>query len=105
MADGLATGLGFCLALVALGALREVIGRGTLMSEAGLMFGELGASLKLTVIPDHPGFLLAILPPGAFISLGLLIAGKNWIDARTATRQISSGQTMRNPAGQVGSTE
>ena len=99
VADGLATGLGFCLALVALGALREVIGRGTLMSQAGLMFGDLGASLKLTIIPDHPGFLLAILPPGAFISLGLLIAGKNWIDARHTARRVSGGHTVVNPAG------
>jgi electron transport complex protein RnfE len=80
--DGLATGLGFSLALVALGALREVVGRGTLMSQAGLMFGDMGASLQLTLIPDHPGFLLAMLPPGAFIGLGLLIAGRNWLDAR-----------------------
>jgi len=80
--DGLATGLGFCLALVALGAMREIIGRGTLMSQAGLMFGKLGESLELTLIPNHPGFLLAILPPGAFIALGLLIAGRNWLDAK-----------------------
>jgi len=99
VADGLATGLGFCLALVALGAVREVLGRGTLMSQAGLMFGDLGASLKLTIIPDHPGFLLALLPPGAFIGLGLLIAAKNWFDAHRATRQISSEHTVGNPAG------
>ena len=79
--DGFATGLGFCLALVALGAVRELIGRGTLMSQAGLMFGDLGELLQLTLIPDHSGFLLALLPPGAFISLGLLIAGRNWLDA------------------------
>ena len=85
--DGLATGLGFCLALVALGALREIVGRGTLMSQAGLMFGDLGESLQLTLIPDHPGFLLAMLPPGAFISLGLLIAGRNWLDARLSGRR------------------
>ena len=84
--DGLATGLGFCLALVALGALREVVGRGTLMSQAGLMFGELGETLQFTLIPDHPGFLLAMLPPGAFIGLGLLIAGRNWLDARLSGR-------------------
>ena len=84
--DGLATGLGFLLALVALGALREIIGRGTLMSQAKLMFGELGESLQITLIPDHPGFLLAILPPGAFIGLGILIAGKNWIDSKRVTR-------------------
>jgi electron transport complex protein RnfE len=85
--DGLATGLGFCLALVALGALREIIGKGTLMSQATLMFGDLGESLQLTLIPDHPGFLLAILPPGAFIGLGLLIAGRNWLDSRLAGRR------------------
>jgi len=84
--DGLATGLGFCLALVALGALREIIGKGTLMSQARLMFGDVGDSLQLTLIPDHPGFLLAILPPGAFMGLGLLIAGRNWLDARLAAR-------------------
>lgn len=85
--DGLATGLGFCLALVSLGALREIVGRGTVMSQAGLMFGDLGESLQLTLIPNHPGFLLAMLPPGAFIGLGLLIAGRNWLDARLSGRR------------------
>lgn len=85
--DGLATGLGFCLALVALGALREILGRGTLMSQARLMFGDLGESLQLTLIPDYSGFLLALLPPGAFIGLGFLIAGRNWLDARLSRRQ------------------
>jgi electron transport complex protein RnfE len=88
--DGLATGLGFLLALVALGAFREIVGYGTLMRQARLMFGEWGDSLQLTLIPDHPGFLLALLPPGAFIALGLLIAGRNWLDDRLAAR--------RNPA-------
>lgn len=80
--DGLATGLGFTLALVALGGVRELLGRGTLMSQAGLMFGSLGESLELTLIPDYSGFLPALLPPGAFIALGLLIAGRNWLEAR-----------------------
>jgi electron transport complex protein RnfE len=87
VADGFATGLGFCLALVTLGALREIIGQGTLFSRAGLMFGDLGASLELIIIPNHPGFLLALLPPGAFISLGILIAGRNWLDSRLAAKQ------------------
>jgi electron transport complex protein RnfE len=86
--DGFATGLGFFLALIALGAFREVAGRGTLMSQARLMFGELGDSLQITLIPDYPGFLLAMLPPGAFISLGLLIAGRNWLDAKLSARRI-----------------
>jgi electron transport complex protein RnfE len=92
--DGLATGLGFCLALVALGTLREIIGRGTLFSQASLMFGEAGEALQMTVIPDHPGFLLAILPPGAFIGLGLLIAGRNWLDSR---RSGSLTQAQNSP--------
>jgi electron transport complex protein RnfE len=82
LADGLATGLGFCLALVLLGALREIVGRGTLFSQAQLMFGEFGERLQLTLVPDHPGFLLAMLPPGAFIGLGLLIAARSWLDSR-----------------------
>ena len=85
--DGLATGLGFCMALIALGAVREIVGRGTLFSQARLMFGDLGESMMLTLIPDHPGFLIAILPPGAFIGLGLLIAGRNWLDARLSGRR------------------
>lgn len=85
--DGLATGLGFLLALVLLGAFREIAGYGTLMRQASLMFGEWGESMQLTLVPDHPGFLLAILPPGAFIALGLLIAGRNWLDARLAGRR------------------
>jgi electron transport complex protein RnfE len=93
--DGLATGLGFSLALVALGALREVVGRGTLMSQAGLMFGDMGASLQLTLIPDHPGFLLAMLPPGAFIGLGLLIAGRNWLDTRLSGRRNRNATTSK----------
>lgn len=90
-ADGLATGLGFTLALVLLGALREVSGHGTLFSQASLMFGEAGAALELQVVPGHPGFLLAILPPGAFIGLGLLVAGRNWLDSRRSGRQTEAG--------------
>jgi len=87
--DGLATGLGFCLALVALGALREILGKGTLMSQAELVFGSFGESLQVTLIPEHPGFLLAILPPGAFIGLGFLIAGRNWLDQKLSRKRLS----------------
>lgn len=84
--DGLGTGLGFCFALVLLGTLREIVGHGTLFRQAGLMFGRIGESLQLTIVPDHPGFLLAMLPPGAFIGLGLLIAGRQWLDRRGKER-------------------
>jgi electron transport complex protein RnfE len=75
--DGFATGLGFCLTLVLLGGLRELVGRGTLLSDAEMLLGEWGGRLELVVFPDHPGFLLALLPPGAFFGLALLIAARN----------------------------
>lgn len=84
--DGLAMGLGFTIVLVLLGAMRELLGQGTLLAQAQLMFGEAAGNLKLTVIDHYRGFLLAILPPGAFIGLGLLIALKNAIDARMQRR-------------------
>lgn len=81
--DGFATGLGFCLTLVLLGALREIAGHGTLLAGADMLFGDWGRGLTLTVVPNHPGFLLAILPPGAFFGLALLIAARNaWRDRK-----------------------
>ena len=82
LVDGFATGLGFCLTLVLLGALRELAGHGTLLAGANMLFGEWGRSLTLTIVPNHPGFLLAILPPGAFFGLALLIAARNAWQAR-----------------------
>ncbi len=84
--DGLYMGLGFTAVLVALGALREVLGKGTLFSQAQLMFGDNAQWLTITLVEDYRGFLLAILPPGAFICLGLLIALKNVIDSRRKTK-------------------
>jgi electron transport complex protein RnfE len=97
--DGLATGLGFCIALVALGALREVFGHGTLFSQAHLMFGDWGRSLEITLLPEYRGFLLAILPPGAFIALGLLVAGRQWLDSRKPRPQpATAGSRDRSGA-------
>ncbi|MFZ1492763.1 MAG: electron transport complex subunit E [Candidatus Competibacter denitrificans] len=84
--DGMATGLGFTLALVLLGALREILGQGTLFGQAELLFGEAGRGLTLHVLDDYRGFLLAILPPGAFIGLGCLIAIKNVLDTHAKRR-------------------
>ena len=77
--DGLMMGLGFTLVLVVLGAMREVIGLGTLLSNAHIMFGEGMQWLTIEVIPNYKGFLLAILPPGAFMGLAFLLALKNYI--------------------------
>lgn len=78
--DGLMMGLGFTIVLVCLGALREVIGMGTLFSNAHIMFGEGTQWLTIEVFPNYDGFLLAILPPGAFIGLAFLLAGRNYFD-------------------------
>jgi len=86
--DGIAMGLGLTLIITILGAVREIFGRGTLLSGIDLVFGESAKFMVITVIPDYQGFLLAVLPPGAFIALGLLIALKNWIDLR-ATQKAS----------------
>ena len=83
--DGFMMGLGFLLVLVTLGSMREIIGSGTLFANAHLVFGEGARSMLLTLGDDYPGFLLAVLPPGAFIGLGLLIAIKNHLDKRLAS--------------------
>lgn len=88
--DGIAMGLGLTAVLGVLGAIREILGHGTLLSGLDLVFGEAAKSLAITVIPDYQGFLLAILPPGAFIVLGLLIATRNWITLRAARKANKS---------------
>jgi len=85
--DGLIMGAGFGLVLVLLGALRELLGTGALFANMDLLFGPGAANWKITLINDYPNFLLAILPPGAFIFTGMLIAGKNLIDARIKRRR------------------
>ena len=84
--DGLAMGIGFTLVLLALGAIREILGHGTLLAQADLLFGEGTEWLTITLFENYRGYLLAILPPGAFLILGLLIAVKNVIDKRLAAR-------------------
>jgi electron transport complex protein RnfE len=78
--DGLAMGMGFTLILVVLGGMRELLGFGTLLSGAELLMGEWATSLEITVFTTDANFLLAVLPPGAFLGMGLLIAAKNIID-------------------------
>jgi electron transport complex protein RnfE len=82
--DGLMMGLGFLLILMLLGAVREVLGQGTLFDGANLLLGEWASILRIEVYTLDSQFLLAILPPGAFIVMGLFIALKNAIDDRVA---------------------
>ncbi|HKK22055.1 MAG TPA: electron transport complex subunit E [Pseudohaliea sp.] len=79
--DGAMMGLGFGVVLVLLGALREVFGTGALFANMDLLFGPAAAGWKIVFVADYQPFLLAILPPGAFIFTGLLIALKNRIDS------------------------
>jgi electron transport complex protein RnfE len=83
-ADGLMMGAGFSGVLVILGAAREVLGQGTLFAGAHMM---LGSGVDFTIRLADGGFLLALLPPGAFIGLGLLVALKNVIDKRLESRR------------------
>ena len=84
--DGFIMGMGFALVLLVLASLRELFGTGTLFANMHLLFGPIAADWQITVFSDYKGFLLAILPPGAFIVLGLLIALKNRIDLHLAER-------------------
>ncbi len=88
--DGIAMGIGLTAVLAILGGIRELFGHGTLLSGIDLVFGEAAKSWVITVVPDYHGFLLAILPPGAFITLGLLIALKNWLSLPSANKKPAS---------------
>lgn len=90
-ADGLMMGLGFLAVLLAIGSIREIIGAGTLFDNMHLLIGEFGRSWKLDLFGEnYKGFLVAVLPPGAFMVAGLLIAIKNLIDARIETRRAAA---------------
>ncbi|WP_026180086.1 electron transport complex subunit E [Hahella ganghwensis] len=80
--DGFMMGLGFTLVLILLGGIRELIGQGTLFTGMDLLFGETAKNWQLNVIQDYPNFLFAVLPPGAFVGMGFIIALKNIIDNR-----------------------
>ncbi len=83
--DGFMMGMGFLIILALLGGMREIIGFGTLFTNANLMFGEAASALTIVFNADYGGFLLAILPPGAFFGLAILIVIKNVIDEHKPT--------------------
>ncbi len=84
--DGLMIGVGFTLVLVLLGAMRELLGNGTLFANMHLLFGDMAKDWTLS-IPNYKKFLFFILPPSAFLCLGLIIAGKNIIDEQLKNRK------------------
>lgn len=90
--DGLAMGVGFLWVIGLIGGIREIVGQGTLFSGIEMIVPSLSG---LQILPaDYPGFLIMVLPPGAFFTLGLLIAGRNWLEARaTARANTQTGQS------------
>jgi electron transport complex protein RnfE len=89
--DGFMMGTGFLLVLLCIGAIREVLGSGTLFANMQLLFGESARAWELDLFGEnYPGFLVAILPPGAFIVAGFLIAFKNMIDDTNKKRRLAA---------------
>ncbi|WP_215397382.1 electron transport complex subunit E [Rheinheimera oceanensis] len=94
--DAIMMGLGFMLVLLVLGAMREVLGQGTLFDGADLLLGDWAKALRVEVFHADNHFLLAMLPPGAFLGMGLLIALKNVIDNKLKQRQaVEKGSIAR----------
>ena len=89
MYDGFIMGMGFMVVLVVLGALRELVGTGALLANMDLLFGPAASHWKIVLFAEYKDFLLAILPPGAFIFTGLIIAVKNLIDTELKTREAA----------------
>lgn len=107
-ADGFMMALGFFAVLIVIGALREIIGHGTLFANMHLIFGEGARSWGIQLFGDnYKGFLVAILPPGAFLIAGLLIAIKNIIDTRIETKrralqgEVKKGSKRVRTTGQI----
>ena len=97
MYDGFIMGMGFACVLVVLGAIREIIGSGTLFDNMDLLLGPMAANWGIVLFDNYPGMLLAVLPPGAFIFTGLLIALKNIIDNSVRQRQLA--KQAHKPSG------
>lgn len=97
--DGIMMGSGFLVVLLLLGGMREAIGQGTLFSSMDLLLGPWASSLEIQLVADYKPFLFAILPPGAFVGLGLIMAVKNNIDAKlkakAAAEKAKDGGTNR----------
>ncbi|MDF1762775.1 MAG: electron transport complex subunit E [Oleibacter sp.] len=105
--DGFTMALGFAVVLIILGALREVLGQGVIFGDMNLLFGEAARHWKITLFNDYPDFLFAILPPGAFVAMGLLIALKNVIDNTVKQRAelrkapVTSGSKRVRVTGKI----
>lgn len=89
--DGAMMGLGFLAVLVVLGGMRELLGQGTLFADMHLLLGPMAADWVVRPFDQYPDMLFMVLPPGAFVGLGLLIALKNGIDNYLSERRKAAG--------------
>ena len=91
--DALGTSLGFAIALIALGAARELIGQGTLLADMEQLFGPAAASLEIRLLPDTHALIITRLPPGAFLVAGLLLAITQAISNRQGSEKGTREET------------
>ena len=92
--DGFMMALGFGLVLLVLGAIREVLGYGTIFADMDLLFGPIAANWEIDLLHVESGLLIAVLPPGAFIVAGFLIALKNIIDGRIEKKRLATSESL-----------
>ncbi|QTF08429.1 electron transport complex subunit E [Brenneria izadpanahii] len=91
--DGMATGLGFTLGVTSMGAIREIIGSGTLFSGAEQLLGPAFRFLEMHVLPNYDGFLLMLLPPGGFVVMGFVLAGIRGVKVLRYGRDVLKKET------------
>jgi Na+-translocating ferredoxin:NAD+ oxidoreductase subunit E len=106
--DGFMMGLGFTFVLLCVGAIRETLGTGAIFNNMQLLFGDHAAHWQINVLGEnYPGMILALLPPGAFIVVGFLMAAKNVIDAKikqhtqVVTTHIEKGSKRVRTTGHI----
>ena len=102
--DGLMMGLGFLAVLVALGGIRELLGQGTLFADMHLLFGASASTWVLRPFGENYSFLVFVLPPGAFLVTGLLIALKNMFDNIAKNRADAEREKVIKGAKRVRTT-
>ncbi len=102
--DGFMMGAGFCLVLLVIGTIREILGSGTLFANMHLLFGPIAENWTLNLFGEGYGFLVAVLPPGAFLIAGMLIALKNIIDDKIEHRNAARRTPVVKGAKRVRTT-
>jgi len=99
--DGLMMGIGFTLALVLLGAVREILGSGTLFANASLLLGSSFSGLEMTLFDNYQGIVLMLLPPGGFLMLGFLIVAKRLVDRKIEGRKVKPSALIATSSDQA----